>query len=601
MESDSYALHFLSFQPIKGKKMSSKIAKILIFSVLALLLLSGVAAAQEWIVTAAGDTDKVNNDLTNLDSMTLRQAISKASSGDTIVFAENISEVNVIYGTLNISKDLTIGGNNRVVVKRSAASTTQDFTVFTITGNDLVFRQLTIENGYVMNGTGGAILADRANVTFESCVIQRNRADFGGAIYVANGSRIDLVSTSIYKNNATNDGSAIYIKNGTVSLYNAVIEDNNDKCNVIYVEKGQLTLDQSRLLSNNATAKGSPVNAAAGTTVDIRDSTFSNNGGFESGGILTRGTLIIGNSVFDGGKTNGSGGAITVKDGGSVIVNYSLFRNNTATEDGGAIYIDANSNATVTGCTFLNNVAKYGGAFFGRGTFTIDSCTAVNNTATFFGGAIAVWNEAKAILTKNAIAGNTAKANNTARDPAGGGLNISRADAVLTNNVIVGNVDPREIDFGEENSSVRSNGNNLVGVYRGNGRFPISPSDATGITMNEVFVIDGSGLPAVTKATGYTAGYDRVQIYTVELNSSPNNPAASVLGNQPPAPPAPAPEPPKENNTPPPSEPPAKESGRSMVITYIVYAVIAVALMIIIAVGTFAYIRYRKKKEYKFG
>ena len=585
--------------------MSSKTAKILIFSVLALLLLSSVAAAQEWVVTAAGDTDKVNNDLTNLESMTLRQAISKAVSGDTILFADNISEVNIIYGTLNISKDLTIGGNNRVIVKRASASTTQDLTVFTITGSDLVFRQLTIENGYIMNGTGGAVMADKANVTFDSCIIQKNRADFGGAIYVANGSRIDLISTSIYKNNATKDGSAIYIKNGSVTLQNSVIEDNNDKYNVIFVEKGQLTMDQSRVLSNNATTAGSPVNASAGTTVEIRNSTFSNNGGFESAGILARGTLVVENSVFSGGKTNGSGGAISIKEGGNGIISYSLFTNNTAADDGGAIFVDAGSSATVTGCTFLNNVAKYGGAFFGRGTFTIDSCTAVNNTAAFYGGAIAVWNEAKATLTKNAIAGNLAKSNNTAKDPAGGGLNISRADAVLTNNVIVGNKDPREIDFGEESSSVRSNGNNLIGIYKGSGRFPIDSSDVAGITMNEVFVIDGNGLPAVTKPTGHTAGYDRVQIYTVELNSSPNNPAAPILGNQQQAPPAPpAPEPPKEGeeNIPPkPDNSTQTDYAWSKFMSFAVYTIIAVVLMVIIAVGAFAYLRYRRKREYKFG
>lgn len=581
--------------------MYSKIAKTLIFSVLVLLFLSGIAAAQEWAVTAAGDTDKVNNSLTNLDSMTLRQAISMAGSGDTIVFASNISEVNIIYGTLNISKDLTISGNSGVVVKRSSSSTTQDMTVFTITGSDVSLRQLTIENGNIMNGTGGAVLADRANVTFESCTLQRNRADYGGAIYAANGSNINLFSTRIYKNNASNDGSAIYIKNGTVSLQNSIIEDNNDKGNVIFVEKGQLTMAQTRLLSNNATTKGSPVNASAGTTVDIRDTTFSNNGGVEGGNILTRGTLIVTNSVFDGGKTNASGGAIALKDGGNGIISYSLFINNTAADDGGAIHVDVNSSATVTGCTFLNNLAKYGGAFFGRGAFTIDSCTAVNNTAIFYGGAIAVWNDAKATLTKNIIAGNTAKANNTARDPAGGGLNISRADAVLTNNVIVGNKDPREIDFGEENSTTRSNGNNLAGVYRGTSRFPILASDMIGIDVRDVFVIDGSGLPAVTKATGYTAGYNQVQVYTVELNSSPNNPAASIFGN-PPAPQDPEPPVNNENNTPPQTVPesPGSQSRLSIVIV-IVFIVIAAVLLVVIAVGIFAFLRYRRKREYKFG
>jgi len=585
--------------------MYSKIAKILIFSVLALLFLSGIAAAQEWVVTSPGDVDRVDNSQTNTSNMTLRQAISIAGSGDTIVFANNITEINIIHGTLNISKDLTIGGNSEVVIRRSSSSTTQDFTIFSMTGSNVTLKLLTIENGNVMGGNGGAILADRANVTLESCLLQRNRAGFGGAVYAANGSHISLVSTIIYKNNASSDGSAIYIKDGAATFQNSVIEDNNDRFNVIFVEKGQLTMNNTRVTSNSVTSKGSPINASSGTTVEIRNSTFSNNAGTESGGVLTRGTLVVSNSVFDGSKSNESGGAISIRDGGNGTISYSIFTNNTATDDGGAIYVSVGSGATVTGCTFLNNFAKYGGAFFGRGTFTIDSCTFVNNTAVFYGGAIAAWNDAKTTLTKNIIAGNTARANNTPRDPAGGGLNISRAEALLTNNVIVGNTDPRSIDFGEENATVGSNGNNLVGTYRGNGRFPITATDATGIEMSDVFVIDGFGMPAMTKSTGYTAGFERVQVLTAELNSSPNNPAGPIFGIQtpPPAPPAPQePETPPENVTPAPTpEPPANSGSISTIMTLMLFSIVAIVILVIIAVGAFAYLRYKKKKEYKFG
>lgn len=577
--------------------MYSKISKVLIFPVLILLLLTGVASAQEWIVTAQGDTDKINNSMTDPDNMTLRQAISKASSGDTITFAENISEINIIYGTLNISKDLTIGGNTKIVVKKDPSPVTQDLTVFTITGSTVQFNQLTIENGYVMNGTGGGVLADKSNVTFDSCTLQRNRADLGGAIYVSNGSNIKLISSVVYKNNATTDGSAIFVQNGTVDIENSIVEGNADKYNVIRLEKGQMTLNQTRLLSNEVTSKGSPINASGGTTVEIKNSTFSNNSGTESGGVLASGTLIVENAVFSDSKSTGSGGSITLKDGGNGTIRYSVFTNNTAGDDGGAIHVDANSGATVSYCTFLNNAAKYGGAFFGRGTFTIDSCTAVNNTAMIFGGAIAVWNDAKATLTKNAIAGNTAKANNTAKDPAGGGLNISRSEALITGNVIVGNTDPRNLDFGEENATVRSGGNNLVGIYRGTGRFPIESTDVDGITPGDVFVIDSNGLPAVTRAVGQTAGYDKVQVYTVELNSSPNNPAASILGeNQ--STPEPDPESPEEDNQNP-TQPP--EEGGSSWTEYLMYLGIGVILIVIIAVGAYAYLKYREKNQYKFG
>jgi len=576
--------------------MYSKISKILIFSVLILLFLAGAAAAQEWVVTVAGDTEKVNVSTIDTSNMTLRQAIAKASSGDTIVFADNITAVDIRHGSLNISKDLTIGGHQKVTIRKDPSPTTQDLTVFTVIGTNAVFRQLTIENGYVMNGTGGAFLIENSDVTLDSCLIQRNKAGTGGAIYV-NGSNVKLNSVTIFKNNATTDGSAIYIKNGTVDLQGTLIEGQSDKYNVIKLEKGKLTISGSRIIGNAVTEKGSPISADAGTTVEIRDSTFSGNSGTESGGLSTIGAFLIENAVFENGKSEGSGGAVAIGNGSNGTIRYSIFKNNTAVTDGGAIHQAVNSVVSITGCTFLNNAANYGGAFFGRGTFTIDSSTAVNNTARFFGGAIASWNDAKGTITKTAMAANTAKANNTAKDPAGGGLNISRSEVFIGSNVIVGNTDPRMIDFGEENATVRSGGSNLVGVYRGTTNFPIDGSDVIGTTLESVFVIDGNGLPALTRSTGQTAGYDRVQVYTIELNSSPNNPAISILGGQ--QQPVQPEQPPTEEKPTPdiPSEPPAEGTKW---VTYLMYGIILVVAVIILAVGIFAVLRYNNKRKYKF-
>ncbi|MBZ3935367.1 right-handed parallel beta-helix repeat-containing protein [Methanimicrococcus blatticola] len=576
--------------------MQSKIVKTLVLSVLILFLLTGVAAAQEWVVTAPGDVDKVNLSMVNLDKMTLREAIAKAGSGDTIVFSENISAVTVTYNTLNVSKDLTIGGNTKVTVARDSGPVTQEFSVFTVSGGDVVFKQLSIENGYLMNGTGGAVTIDRANVTFESCTIQRNKADLGGGVYAANSSNVKFVSTSVFKNNATTDGSAIYLKGGSVELQNSVIDGHSDKYNVIKVEQGKIIGSQSRIINNAVTSKGSPLNASAGTTVEFRNSTFSNNTATEGAGITSYGALLVENCVFNEGKTSGSGGGILLENGSSGNIRYSIFSNATVADDGGGIHIASNASATIDTCTFLNNLANYGGAFFNRGTVNANAITAVNNTAKFYGGAIAFWNDANSTLTKSAIAGNIAKSNNTAKDVGGGGLNVSNSQATLSNNVIVGNTDPRKVDFGELNSTVKSGGNNLVGTYHGNGRFPIDSTDVSGIQLADVFVIEND-LPAVTKSTGHTAGYDKVPVYTIALNSSADNPAASILGgaNQ-----TPTPEPPEENETnqtPPEPDGVPPESG----LKWLVYGAIIVILLIVVVIGIVAFLKYRQKNQYKFG
>ncbi|WNY23655.1 hypothetical protein MmiHf6_09640 [Methanimicrococcus hongohii] len=574
-----------------------KIAKTLVLSVLILLLFTSVASAQEWVVTSGGDTGKVNLSMINLDNMTLREAIAKASSGDTIVFADNVTSVAIMNGTLNISNDITVGGTTKVTVGRDSSPVTQEMAIFTVSGANVTFKQLTIENGYVTNGTGGGVLIDRANVTFDACTIQNNRADTGGGIYVANSSNVKFVTSSIYKNTASTDGSALYIKSGNVEFQNTIVNGHSDKYNLIKLDQGKITANQSRVINNAITSKGSPVNASSGTIVEFKNSTFSNNTATESAGITSYGTLIVESCVFDQGVTTGSGGGITLMNGSTGTIKYSVFSNANVTDDGGGIHVAANASATIDTCTFLNNIANYGGAFFSRGTVNATGITAVNNTAKFFGGAVALWNDGNATLTKSVLAGNTAKSNNTAKDVGGGGLNISNSVATISNNVIVGNTDPRNVDFGQLNATVNSGGNNLVGTYNGNGRFPIDSTDVSGIEVENVFVMQ-NGLPAVTRSTGYTAGYDKVQVYTVALNSSADNPAADILGGNEQTP---EPDQPSENETnQTPVEPEPEDSGSSWT-KWLMYGIIAIVLLVIIAVAGVLLWKYNEKRKYKFG
>ena len=577
--------------------MYSKITKILALSVLILLVISSTASAQEWVVTAKGDKEKINTSTIALENMTLREAIIKSNSGDTITFASNITEVNVMFGTLDISKNLTIDGNARVVIRKDPSPITQDLTIFTISGADVTLRQLTIENGSVINGNGGAISANRANVTLESSTIQRNRAEYGGAVYAENGSNIKLISTTVFRNNATLGGSAIYVKSGNLELQNSLIDGHTGRYDVIKIDQGKLTGSQSRIINNEITERGSPITAAAGTTVEFRSSTFSNNTAKDSAGITTHGTLTVDNCVFDGGKTTGSGGGISLKSESVGTIRYSIFSNATVTADGGGINMDAGSKAVIDSCTFINNIAEYGGAFFSRGDLTATSNTAVNNTARFYGGAVALWNSGTATLTKNVIVGNNAKSNNTQKDAGGGGMNISNSNAMLSSNVVLGNTDPRIIDFGEENATVRSGGNNIIGTYRGSARFPIDASDLAGISVEDVFVMNG-GTPSLTKSTGQTAGYDNIPVYTVTLNSSSSNPAASILGEYVPQ----QPQPPVEDDTPqnPAPEPPVDSGNKLKLTTILMFAVIGIILLVVLAVAAVFLLKYRQKKQYEF-
>ncbi|MDV0446282.1 hypothetical protein MsAg5_01110 [Methanosarcinaceae archaeon Ag5] len=578
----------------------SKMTKIVILSLLTLVLLVGAASAQEWVVTSSGDTTN-NTNITDQGNLTLRQAVEKSVSGDSITFAGNVSAVNMIYGELKINKDLTIYGNNdRVIIGRSNSSATQEMGVFNISGGNVAFRNINIENGSTTTGNGGALLiTGNANVTLDSCSIQRNRAANGGAIYL-DGGTVTMTSTTVYRNSAITDGGAFVIKNGTLTMAGGYVDTHTSKNNTIQLMKGRFDASNVNFANNSVSDVGTTVNGSSGTAMTYKYCTFTNNTGLSSGSIYTVGSLTAENCIFDTLKSNGSGGAVSLGTGADATLRYSIFSNNKAGDDGGAVHIGNGSTATLDTCTFNNNSAGYGGAIFNVGTATITSCTATNNTAKLYGGAVAAWNDGVTNMTKTVLTNNTANGNGT-NQSAGGGLNVSRGQAAIGNNVIVGNKDPRSVDFGEENATVQSLGNNLVGVYKGSGKYPISSTDAAGITADAVFDTS-SGYPSLSKDTGYRAGVNQSTVYTVVLNSSSSNPAISVLGSS-----TPAPQPQNDSNQTNQSnqsnqsnetnQTPSDNGGG---MSWIWYILIAIVVIVVLAVVVYALIKYNNKRQYKF-
>ncbi|WNY25318.1 right-handed parallel beta-helix repeat-containing protein [Methanolapillus millepedarum] len=579
----------------------SKMTKIMMFSLLALLLLVGVASAQEWVVTSSGDT--VNNtNITDQNNLTLRQAVEKSVSGDTITFANDVSAVNMVYGELKINKDLTISGNaNKVIIGRSNSSATQEMGVFNISGGNVVFRNINIENGSTTTGNGGGLLVTgNANVTLDSCSLQRNRAANGGAIYL-DGGTVTMTSTTVYRNSAITDGGAFVIKNGTITMNGGYVDTHTSKNNTIQLMKGRFDASNVNFANNSVSDIGTTVNGSAATSMTFKYCTFTNNTGLSSGSIYTVSSLVAENCIFDNVKSNTSGGAISLGTGADATVRYSIFSNNKANDDGGAIHIGSGSNATLDTCTFNNNSAGYGGAIFNVGNATITACTATNNTAKLYGGAVASWNDGSTTMNKTVLTNNTANGNGT-NQSAGGGLNVSRGHASIGNNVIVGNKDPRSVDFGEENATVQSLGNNLVGIYKGSGKFPVSSTDAAGITADAVFDTS-SGYPSLSKDTGYRAGTNQSIVYTVALNSSSSNPAISVLGSNT------SPQPSNETNQSNQSNP-SNESNQSNAtnpepsgngnMSWIWYVLIAIVVIAVLGIVVYALIKYNNKRQYKF-
>lgn len=115
---------------------------------------------------------------------------------------------------------------------------------------------------------------------------------------------------------------------------------------------------------NAAGGNGGAMQAISGT-LDIRDTTFSQNGGAHNGGglVVMGTTTTILTSLFELNTAQNGGGIYA--NGGSTNISNTTVSGNAVTYNGGGIYIDGN--ATVTNCTIILNAADSDGNSIGSG------------------------------------------------------------------------------------------------------------------------------------------------------------------------------------------------------------------------------------------
>lgn len=102
-------------------------------------------------------------------------------------------------------------------------------------------------------------------------------------------------------------------------------------------------------------------------------------------------------------------GAGTVCDGVvATIASSSFDRNIGLVQGGGAMCIGTDTDVTFDGCTFTGNFAGSGGGVLVRdGGVTLNDCVLANNTATSSGGGLIVSNEARTVLNRCLLYGNS--------------------------------------------------------------------------------------------------------------------------------------------------------------------------------------------------
>jgi hypothetical protein len=158
-------------------------------------------------------------------SGSLRAAITKANSGDTIVFAPKLDgqTITLTSGELQLTKNLTIQGPGAGLLAITASGGTGVFLVDA--PGHLNLSGLTLE-GCNNSDAGGAIGNDvGGTMTISDCAIVGNTAGGdGGAIY--NGGTMTVSDCTITGNKSQSQGGAIYNNQGTLTVSGCTITGN---------------------------------------------------------------------------------------------------------------------------------------------------------------------------------------------------------------------------------------------------------------------------------------------------------------------------------------------------------------------------------------
>ncbi|KPA11751.1 conserved hypothetical protein, secreted [Candidatus Magnetomorum sp. HK-1] len=248
-----------------------------------------------------------------------------------------------------------------------------------------------IDSSFIDNknyeGYGGAIYAEKELTIIDSYFFQ-NVAEYGGAIVCR--SSLD-VSGSTFILNIARDGKGGAINcESTLSILNSSFENNFSffsSGGAIYCNSSSKIVN-STFNSNQAKYGGA---IASNSNLNIFESDFKNNYAntyvYSSGGaIYNSSDLTIVNTMFNGNRSSGSGGAIVLtSDADFAKITSSIFDNNTSTDgNGGAIYyynrnLDKSFTLSLYNSNFIYNEADEGIAIHVSSNSEIYNCAFVYN------------------------------------------------------------------------------------------------------------------------------------------------------------------------------------------------------------------------------
>ena len=263
----------------------------------------------------------------------LREIVANANSGDTIIFASNVSTV-TLKEQITIDKSLTINGGSgdkRVAIGRDTmtyghghGSYTIRTRIFNIPASNIEvnLNNLIIENGKTDYRSAGIdVFGGNSNkVKITNCIFRNNTGGVhaGGRAIMIAASEVVAVNCSFEKNQSIGVGSAVCIPwDGKFIAINCIFTQNMDTI-MPYDRYAVSASDNSIFIARNCifnenTGEGA-VSVQNSSFISINN-TFSENEAFYGAAIFVinngkNSKVYLHHNTFDKNKADSSGGAI---------------------------------------------------------------------------------------------------------------------------------------------------------------------------------------------------------------------------------------------------------------------------------------------------
>lgn len=391
--------------------------------------------------------------------------------GGEITFNCGASPVTIAGGPYTVAGVVAIDGGGLVTL--SGENAHRHFVVQA--DASLRLTDLTLIDGSVADGAG-SILSEGA-VTLDRVTIRNSRTTgegTGGGAIASLGGALTILDSQLIGNEAAYTGGALLLSDSVTVIENSLFADNTAQVFGAIDGSGDLTIRNTTLRGNRATAgDGGAVgilqatalieksliekNFAGGggggvysspnypgTTVTIRDTRIIQNeadaafAGSLGGGILSGAGLTLERVTLAENSAYNAGGLFQYGDEGLLIVRDSLVHNNTAVQSGGGLMLGGALGHTFTNVTISGNSAGdwAGGLYVPDYPATLRHVTLYGNSAPLGANLYTLRTTvtfAGAILGNPLGGGANCADQDTAPPAISDGYNVSSDDSCLLN------------------------------------------------------------------------------------------------------------------------------------------------------------------------